>query len=239
MVRVDGRTAEEHRKTSITPNYLSFAEGSALIEMGQTRVLCAATIEERVPIFLRAQGRGWITAEYGMLPRSTISRTPRDEDGRRGGRAAEIQRLIGRSLRAVTDMAALGERTIVLDCDVLQADAGTRTAAITGAYVALYQATLHLVRQRIIPSIPLYSAVAAISVGIVDSEPLLDLCYEEDARAEVDFNVVMTNEGKFVELQGTAEGKPFSHETMNSLVILAQTGINALFRIQQSAIDSL
>ena len=239
LARMDGRAPDEHRKTCITPGFLAFAEGSALIEMGQTKVLCAATIEERVPSFLRSQGRGWVTAEYAMLPRSTISRTPRDQGGRPGGRAAEIQRLIGRSLRAVVDMEALGERTIVLDCDVIQADGGTRTAAITGAYVALHQAALHLVRQNAVSSMPLRGAVAATSVGIVDGEMLLDLCYEEDARADVDFNVVMTDEGKFVELQGTAEGETFDRGTMDSLVAVAQRGIESLLEIQRSVVKRL
>ncbi len=236
---MDGRAPDEHRETCITPGFLAFAEGSALIEMGQTKVLCAATIEERVPSFLRSQGRGWVTAEYSMLPRSTISRTPRDQGGRPGGRASEIQRLIGRSLRAVVDMEALGERTIVLDCDVIQADGGTRTAAITGAYVALYQAVLHLVKQKAVSSMPLRSAVAATSVGIVDGEMLLDLCYEEDARADVDFNVVMTDEGKFVELQATAEGETFDRGTMDSLVAVAQRGIESLLEIQRSVVKGL
>ena len=239
MARIDGRRPDEHRKTTITPGFLAFAEGSALIEMGQTRVICAATIEERVPAFLRSQGRGWVTAEYGMLPRSTISRTPRNENGRPGGRASEIQRLIGRSLRAITNMEALGERTVILDCDVLQADGGTRTAAITGAYVALYQATLHLVRQKALSSLPLNGAVAAISVGIVDGEMILDMCYEEDARADVDFNVVMTDAGEFVEIQGTAEGSTYDHKTMNELVATAQRGIEALVEIQRAVVKSL
>ena len=239
MARIDGRASDEHRSTCITPGFLAFAEGSALIEVGMTKVLCAATIEERVPPFLRSQGRGWVTAEYGMLPRSTISRTPRNEGGRPGGRVSEIQRIIGRSLRAVTDMEALGERTIVLDCDVIQADGGTRTAAITGAYVALYQATLILVRRGIVPSVPLRGAVAAISVGIVGGEMLLDLCYEEDARADVDFNVVMTDGGEFVELQGTAEGKTFDHQTMEALVNLGQRGINELLDVQRTALKDL
>ena len=239
MARIDDRVPDEYRNTCITPGYLEFAEGSALIEMGKTRVLCAATIEERVPAFLRSQGKGWVTAEYSMLPRSTLSRTPREDGRRPGGRVSEIQRLIGRSLRAVADLEGLGERTILLDCDVLQADGGTRTAAITGAYVALYQAVLTLVRQSIVPSLPLRGAVAAISVGIVDGEMLLDLCYEEDARAEVDFNVVMTGSGEFVELQGTAEGKSFTHETMNALVALAQQGINGLLEVQRAVVQGL
>ena len=239
MSRIDGRKRNEHRKTTITPGFLAFAEGSALIEMGETRVLCAATVEERVPAFMRSQGRGWVTAEYGMLPRSTLSRTPRSNNGRPSGRASEIQRLIGRSLRAITDMDALGERTVVLDCDVIQADGGTRTAAITGAYVALYQATLHLVRMNVLTTLPLTGAVAATSVGVVEGEMLLDMCYEEDARADVDFNVVMTDGGEFVELQGTAEGSTYDHKTMHELVATAQRGIETLVEIQRSVVKDL
>jgi len=210
-----------------------------LIESGQTKVICAATIEERVPGFLRGSKGGWVTAEYSMLPRSTLARTPRDTGGRPGGRASEIQRLIGRSLRAATDLSALGERTVILDCDVLQADGGTRTAAITGAYVALYQALHRLVRQGVLPSVPLKYAVAAISVGVVDEELLLDLCYEEDARAQVDFNVVMTDRGEYVELQGTAEGAPFSPETSDCLLALAGKGIDYLLRVQREAVEGV
>lgn len=235
MKRIDGRKPNEHRKTIITPGIQGFAEGSALIEMGQTRVLCAATIEERVPQFLRSQGRGWVTAEYSMLPRSTLSRTPR----KTGGRTSEIQRLIGRSLRAITNMEALGERTIILDCDVLQADGGTRTAAITGAYIALYQALLQIVRHKAIPSIPLKGAVAAISVGVVNGEILMDMCYAEDSKADVDFNVVMTDTGEFIELQGTAEGNTFNNETMNNLVTTAWSGIESLVQLQRSVIEKL
>ena len=210
-----------------------------MIESGQTKVICAATIEERVPGFLRGSKGGWVTAEYSMLPRSTLARTPRDTEGRPGGRASEIQRLIGRSLRAATDLSALGERTVILDCDVLQADGGTRTAAITGAYVALYQALHRLVRQGVLPSVPLKYAVAAISVGVVDEELLLDLCYEEDARAQVDFNVVMTDRGEYVELQGTAEGAPFSPETSDCLLVLAGKGIDYLLRVQREAVEGV
>ena len=239
MARIDSRGPDDYRQTRILPGFQAFTEGSALIEMGQTKVICSATVEERVPPFLRSQGKGWITAEYGMLPRSTLSRTPRNEGGRPGGRASEIQRLIGRSLRAIMDPEALGERTVVLDCDVLQADGGTRTAAITGAYVALYQAAQHLVRQKVVRSFPLRCAVAAISVGIVDGEMLLDLCYEEDARADVDFNVVMTDQGEFVEVQGTAEGQTFDQKTMDALVASAKRGIDGLFEVQQSVIKDL
>jgi len=238
--RADGRVWDELRPVKITTGFQSFAEGSALIELGKTRVLCSVSVEERVPAFLRGGGSGWVTAEYSMLPRSTVTRTRRDSStGRVAGRSQEIQRLIGRSLRAVIDFKALGERTLIVDCDVLQADAGTRTAAITGSYVALYQAMQTLANMGIISSVPLKSVVAATSVGIVHSYILLDLCYDEDCNAEVDFNVVMTNQGKFVEVQGTAETKPFSKETVDSLLALAQKGIERLFQVQQSAIESI
>jgi len=238
--RADGRVWDELRPVKITPGFQSFAEGSALIELGQTRVLCSVSVEERVPAFLKGGGSGWVTAEYAMLPRSTVTRTPRDASlGRVAGRSQEIQRLIGRSLRAVTDLTALRERTLIVDCDVLQADGGTRTAAITGSYVALYQAMQTLANIGVLSSIPLMSAVAATSVGVVHSYMLLDLCYDEDCGAEVDFNVVMTSQGKFVEVQGTAEAKPFSKETIDSLLSLAQKGIEQLFQAQQSAIEAL
>jgi ribonuclease PH len=240
MKRADGRAWNELRPVKITPGFQSFAEGSALIELGKTRVLCTVSVEERVPAFLREGGSGWITAEYAMLPRSTVTRTPRDSSmGRVGGRNQEIQRIIGRSLRAVADLTTLGERTLIVDCDVLQADGGTRTAAITGAYVALYQALQTLANMGVISSVPLKSAVAATSVGIVHGNMLLDLCYDEDGNAEVDFNVVMTSEGKFVEVQGTAETKPFSKETIDHLLALAQKGIEQLFQTQQSALEAL
>jgi ribonuclease PH len=238
--RGDGRVWDELRPVNITVGFQSFAEGSALIELGKTQVLCSVSVEERVPAFLRGGGSGWVTAEYSMLPRSTVTRTPRDSSrGRIAGRSQEIQRLIGRSLRAVTDFKALGERTLIVDCDVLQADAGTRTAAITGSYIALYQAMQTLVNMGIISSIALKSAVAATSVGVVHSYMLLDLCYDEDCIAEVDFNVVMTSQGKFVEVQGTAEAKPFSKETIDSLLALAQKGIERLFQVQQSVVESI
>ena len=238
--RLDGRRWDELRKTTIIPGYQALAEGSAMIEMGLTKVVCAATIEERIPPFLRGQGKGWVTAEYSMLPRSTSVRTPREGGaGQVRGRSLEIQRLIGRCLRAVTDRAALGERTVLLDCDVIQADGGTRTAAITGAYVALYQALMELVRIRMLPEIPLYCAVAATSVGIVDGEPLLDLSYEEDVRAQVDFNVAMTDKGELVEIQGAAEGGPFSKEIVPELIALASSGTEYLFQIQREAIQSI
>ncbi|HEY87397.1 MAG TPA: ribonuclease PH [Dehalococcoidia bacterium] len=240
MKRADGRAWDELRPVKITPSFQSFAEGSALIELGKTQVLCSVSVEGRVPAFLRGGGSGWITAEYAMLPRSTVSRTPRDSSmGRVAGRSQEIQRLIGRSLRAVTDLDTLGERSLIIDCDVLQADGGTRTAAITGSYVALYQAMQTLSNMGMLSSIPLKSAVAATSVGIVHSYMLLDLCYDEDCNAEVDFNVVMTSQGKFVEVQGTAEAKPFSKETIDSLLSLAQKGIEQLFQAQQSALEAI
>jgi len=236
MVRIDKRTNDEIRPVRITLGYQSFAEGSALIELGQTRVLCSVSMEERVPNFLRDSGKGWVTAEYAMLPRSTLTRVPRD---RMGGRSQEIQRLVGRSLRAITNMAALGERTFIVDCDVLQADGGTRTAAVTGGYVALYQAFHNLRKQGVLPFMPLNKMAAGISVGIVNGDMLLDLCYEEDYRAEVDFNVVMTDGNEFVEVQGTAEGKPFSKEAIDSLLSLAQQGITRLFKSQKEAVKTL
>jgi ribonuclease PH len=241
--RADGRAWDALREVKITPGFLAFAEGSALIELGKTKVLCSASVEERVPAFLREErgGKGWVTAEYAMLPRSTVTRSPRESaQGRVSGRSQEIQRLIGRSLRAVTDMKALGERSLVIDCDVIQADGGTRTAAITGAYVALYQALLRLANMGVVSSmIPLKSAVAATSVGVVHGYRILDLCYDEDFAAEVDFNVVMTSKGEFVEVQGTAEGKPFSKEAIDALLGLAEKGIKELFQAQQSALASL
>jgi len=237
MKRADRRAYDELRPVRIIPGFQSFAEGSALVEVGLTRVLCSVSVDERVPAFLKGGGSGWITAEYAMLPRATVTRTPRDSSlGRVAGRSQEIQRLIGRSLRAVADLDALGERTLIVDCDVLQADGSTRTAAITGSYVALYQAMQTLVNMGILPFIPLKAAVAATSVGIVHSYMLLDLCYDEDSNAEVDFNVVMTSQGKFVEVQGTAEGKPFSKETIDSLLSLAEKGIKELFQVQQAAL---
>ena len=236
MVRIDGRKYDELRPVNITLGYQSFAEGSALIKLGKTTVLCSVSMEERVPNFLKGSGKGWITAEYAMLPRSTLTRTPRD---RAGGRNQEIQRIIGRSLRAATNMAVLGERTFYVDCDVLQADGGTRTAAITGGYVALFQAFHNLKKQRVLPFVPLQSVIAATSVGIVGDTALLDLCYEEDFRAEVDFNAVMTDKDEFVEIQGTAEGKPFSKEQADVLLSLAQKGIQQLFFIQKEALKTL
>lgn len=240
MKRADGRAWDELRAVKITPGYQSFAEGSALIELGYTRVVCTVTVEDRVPNFLRGQGTGWITAEYAMLPRATVTRTPREAAlGRISGRSHEIQRLIGRSLRAVTDTEALGERTLIVDCDVLQADGGTRTAAITGACVALHQAMKNLTGIGLLPDIPLKNLVAATSVGVVRKTMLLDLGYDEDAGAEVDFNVVMTDRGDFVEIQGTAEARPFSRETTDALITLAEKGIQQLFEVQRAALASL
>ena len=238
MIRKDGRANNELRPVKITTGFQPYAEGSALITLGNTKVICAVSLEERVPAFLKGQGRGWITAEYGMLPRSTTTRISRD-DSRTGGRTKEIQRLIGRSLRAVVDLDALGERMLMVDCDVLQADGGTRTASITGAYVALTQAFNTMISKELIKSSPIKCAVAATSVGVVGGEELLDLCYDEDSWAEVDCNVVMTSEGKFVEIQSTAEQDPFSKQTMDTLLAMAQKGITQLFAVQQAAVDSL
>jgi len=239
MQRIDGRSYNELRPVKIIPDYQDFAEGSVIIEMGRTRVLCSVSAEERVPHFLKGSGSGWVTAEYSMLPRSTHTRTMRDSvAGKISGRSQEIQRLIGRSLRAVTDMSQLGERTLVVDCDVLQADGGTRTAAITGAYIALSKAVEKLNSMGIVSGNPLRSAVAAVSVGIVKNHILLDLCYDEDCNAEADFNIVMTGKGEFVEVQGTAEGKPYSKETLDSVINLAEKGIRQLFKIQQDALQA-
>ena len=237
MTRPDGRALDELRPVRIEIGAQEFAEGSVLIETGKTRVLCAVSVEERVPQFLRGTGKGWITAEYAMLPRSTLTRTARESTPR--GRSQEIQRLIGRSLRAVVDLEALGERKLTVDCDVLQADGGTRTAAITGAYVAVYQALATLVKQRDLPDMPVKCAVAATSVGIVNDEVLLDLNYEEDFHAKADFNVVMTDAGDFVEVQGTAEATPFSKSMLDDVLSLAAKGIEQLFEVQREAIAGL
>lgn len=238
FTRTDGRRADELRQVRITPNFMPYAEGSALIEVGLTRVICTATLEERVPPFRRNTGRGWLTAEYSMLPRATQQRTSR-ETGRGGpsGRTHEIQRLIGRSLRSIIDLSMTGERTITLDCDVMQADGGTRTAAITGAYVALALACRRLVHDKKFSRSPLTGEVAAVSVGLVGGGTLLDLKYDEDSRAEVDMNVVCTGDGRFIELQGTAEGQPFSREEMDALIDLARHGLDALFAAQREAIE--
>jgi ribonuclease PH len=239
-MRSDGRAASEGRPLKITTNYLVTAEGSALIEVGHTRVLCAATVEDTVPQFLRNSGKGWVTAEYSMLPRATSTRSQREVNkGKPSGRTHEIQRLIGRSLRSVVDLQALGERSIIVDCDVIQADGGTRTAAITGSYVALAIALGTLLKFKAVAKNPLLDAVAATSVGIVGGEVLLDLCYEEDSRAEVDMNVVMTGSGKFVELQATAEKTPFGDEHMSDMLGLARRGIQDLLVAQQTAIRSI
>lgn len=238
MTRKDGRGNDQLRPVKITTGYQDYPEGSALIEVGNTRVLCAVTVEEKVPPFLRGQGTGWVTAEYSMLPRATHTRTNRNPD-RQAGRSQEIQRLIGRSLRAAIDLDALGERSFTVDCDVLQADGGTRTAGITGAYVALYIAISKLRKKGVYRVMPVKCAVAATSVGVVDRNKLLDLCYDEDSRAGVDFNVVMTDKGEFVELQGTAEGKPFSRDTIDSLISLAEKGIKELFEAQNKALEGL
>lgn len=236
-MRTDGRTLNQARPLKITPGYLLTAEGSALIEVGNTRVLCAATVEDSVPPFLRNTGKGWVTAEYSMLPRATSTRTAREvAKGKLSGRTHEIQRLIGRSLRAVVDLAALGERSVIVDCDVLQADGGTRTASITGAYVALAIALETLVKYKVVSRNPIADSVAATSVGIVGGEAMLDLCYDEDSRAEVDMNVVMTGAGKFIELQATAEREPFDDAQMGSLIGLARTGIRELLAAQKAVL---
>ncbi len=238
-MRADGRTAEQMRPLKITPDFISTAEGSVLIELGNTRVICTATVDDGVPSFLKGSGKGWITSEYGMLPRATEERTPREAArGKQSGRTLEIQRLIGRSLRSVTDQEALGERTVWLDCDVIQADGGTRTASITGAFVALALAFERLVAAGILKSSPLIDSVAATSVGIVDDRALLDLAYEEDSRAEVDMNVVMTGGGHFVEIQATAEGRAFSGSEMQDLLALAAAGIRRLTEEQRAILDA-
>ncbi len=236
-MRTDGRLTDQLRALSITPGVAKYAEGSALIVMGDTEVRCTASVEESVPPFLRNSGTGWVTAEYSMLPRATATRTAREAArGRLGGRTQEIQRLIGRSLRAVVDMSKLGERTIWLDCDVLQADGGTRTASITGAYVALYAAMQHLVAQGLIPAIPLTDAVAAISLGLLGGVPHLDLNYQEDSTSDVDMNIVMTGQGALIEIQGTAERHPFDQEALLHLLAMARQGITQLIAAQRAAL---
>lgn len=236
MERKDKRAVDQIRNTKITPHISPYAEGSALIEIGNTKVICTATVEDRVPPFLRNKGTGWVTAEYAMLPRATNTRTSR-EIQRPSGRTQEIQRLIGRSLRAVVDMKTLGERQIFLDCDVILADGGTRCASITGAYVALALACKKLVSKGVLKRSPIISEVAAVSVGMLQNTAILDLCYDEDSTAEVDMNIVCTGAGKFIELQGTAEREPFSREQMNEMLELAEKGINQLFTIQRYAIN--
>src|SRR5712671_7764806 len=239
-MRSDQRPANQLRDTTITPNYLMHAEGSVLISAGNTRVICAASVEDRVPPFLRNTGKGWVTAEYGMLPRATSTRTQREASaGKVGGRTQEIQRLIGRSLRSVMNLPALGERTVWIDCDVIQADGGTRTASITGAFVALALALEKLRERDAIRTIPLSDYVAAISVGIVDGEPLLDLAYEDDSKADVDMNIVKTGDGRFIEVQGTAEAIPFGHESLLTLLTLADHGIRQLIEKQRAIVGHI
>lgn len=238
-MRPNGRRNDEMRKVTITKNFIKNTEGSVLISFGETKVICTATIEERVPPFLKDQKRGWITAEYGMLPRSTHTRITRESvTGRIGGRTHEIQRLIGRALRSVVNLDMLGERTIWIDCDVIQADGGTRTAAITGSYICLFDAINYALRNGLIEKTPLKDYLAAVSVGIVNGEPRLDLCYAEDSAAEVDMNVVMTGDGMFVEVQGTAEGMPFDRSALDTLLNLAEKGIRQLIAIQKEALSS-
>jgi ribonuclease PH len=239
-MRSDSRPANQLRETTLTPNYLPHAEGSVFIEAGRTKVICTASVEDRVPPFLRNTGKGWVTAEYGMLPRATNTRMTREAtSGKVGGRTQEIQRLIGRSLRAVTNLAALGERTIWIDCDVIQADGGTRTASITGAFVALALAIETLRLRDVIKTIPLTDYVAATSVGIVGGEPLLDLAYEDDSRADVDMNIVKTGDGRFIEVQGTAEAIPFGRDALNTLLDLADLGIKQLVDKQRAIVGHL
>jgi ribonuclease PH len=240
VFRSDNRAPDQMRPLNIIPEFISTAEGSVLIELGNTRVICTASIEETVPSFLRNSGKGWITSEYAMLPRSTLTRTPRESSkGRIGGRTHEIQRLIGRSLRAVTDLSRLGERTIWIDCDVIQADGGTRTASITGAFVALGLALQKLVEAGTLTSAPVRDFVAATSIGIVDGEIMLDLSYEEDSRAEVDMNLVMTGGKKIVEIQGTAEQHPFDDAQLRRMMDLARRGIESLIARQQAVLSNL
>ncbi len=235
-MRVDGRRNDELRPVTITPDYVQYPEGSVLIELGATWVVCNVTVEERVPSWLLGQDQGWVTAEYALLPRSTHVRTPRETMGLRG-RTQEIRRFIGRSLRAAVNLDKLGQRTLIVDCDVIQADGGTRTASVTGGYVALAIALNRLIRGGLLPPDVLRTPVAAISVGVVDGQPVLDLCYEEDSVAEVDFNVVMTAGGEYVEVQGTAEGRPFAREVMHELLDLAEKGIWQLFAVQKQALS--
>jgi ribonuclease PH len=234
-MRHDGRRADQLRPVTLTRDFIRHAEGSVLVEFGATKVICTASLEDKVPPFLRGQGQGWVTAEYGMLPRATLTRTPR-ETHRTGGRSQEIQRLVGRSLRAVVELAKLGDRTVWVDCDVIQADGGTRTAAITGGFVALADACARLVEQQQLPGLPLRDAVAAVSVGIVAGAAVLDLDYFEDASAEVDMNVVMTGAGAYVEIQGTAEQVPFGPERLEEMLALARGGVGQLVSLQRRAL---
>jgi ribonuclease PH len=240
MSRIDGRSNDELRNLKITKNYIKYAEGSCLVELGNTKVIATASVEDGVPHFLRGTGNGWVTAEYGMIPRSCKARVPREvAKGRPGGRTHEIQRLVGRSLRSVMDMTKLGERTIWLDCDVIQADGGTRCASITGSFVALALALEKMKKDKIVNRIPLSDYVAAISVGIVDGEATLDLDYDEDSKAEVDMNIVMTGSGKFIEIQGTAEKEPFKKEDLNKLASLAQIGIEEIMGVQKKVLKGI
>jgi ribonuclease PH len=240
MNRTDGRGPADLRPTRITPGFLTHAEGSVLIEAGRTRVVCSASVEDRVPPFLRNTGKGWVTAEYGMLPRATSTRTQREATaGKVGGRTQEIQRLIGRSLRSVTRLNELGERTIWIDCDVIQADGGTRTASITGGFVALVLALKKLKESGVLRSVPVQDHVAATSVGVVGGTPMLDLAYDEDSRADVDMNVVKTGDGRFIEVQGTAEGPPFQRPALDALLELADAGIQQLVSMQREILGDV
>jgi len=240
MIRNDQRGFENLRKVTITRDYIKYAEGSCLIELGNTKVICTASVEELVPPFLKGKGQGWITAEYGMLPRSCVTRIQRESSrGKINGRTHEIQRLIGRSLRAIADLNEIGERTIWIDCDVLQGDGGTRTASITGSFVALADALNKLKKTGVITKVPIKDYVAATSVGIVKGAPILDLTYEEDSSADVDMNVIMTGSGKLIEVQGTAEGEPFSQEDLLKLLALAKKGITELISIQQNLLKGI
>ena len=239
-MRSDSRLPDQLRPTRIQPGYLLHAEGSALIEVGRTRVICAASVEDRVPPFLRNTGKGWVTAEYGMLPRATTTRTTREAStGKVGGRTQEIQRLIGRALRSITKLEALGERTIWIDCDVIQADGGTRTASITGAFVALVLAAAHLRDRQLIQTMPVQDYIAATSVGIVDEVRMLDLAYDEDSRAQVDMNVVKTGDGRYVEVQGTAEALPFGRDGLLAMLDLADSGIRQLIDLQREIVGAI
>ncbi|HVW03630.1 MAG TPA: ribonuclease PH [Vicinamibacterales bacterium] len=240
MARQDGRAPDAVRPTTITPDFTIHAEGAVLIEVGRTKVICTASVEERVPPFLRGSGKGWVTAEYGMLPRATTTRTQREATaGKVGGRTQEIQRLIGRSLRAVTAMTELGERTIWIDCDVIQADGGTRTAAITGGFVALVLALERVREKGLLPRVPVTNYVAATSVGVIGGTPMLDLAYEEDSRADVDMNIIKTSDGRFIEVQGTAEAQPFSRAELDALLALADTGVATLIARQREVVGKI
>ncbi|GKX28129.1 hypothetical protein SH1V18_06090 [Vallitalea longa] len=238
MKRIDGRKNNEHRRVKITKDFIKYPEGSVLIEMGETKVICNASVEDRVPPFKKDTGEGWVTAEYSMLPRATSDRNNRDINRlKKNNRSVEIQRLIGRALRSVVDYKALGERTITLDCDVIQADGGTRTASITGAFVALMLACKKLLDEGAIDKMPISAFVGAISVGIVNDEEILDLCYQEDSHAKVDMNVVMTDKGEFIEVQGTGEESPFNREQLNKLLELGEKGIGELIKLQKEALE--